>query len=307
MVTEQIMKTLAGLIPEDTAKEIETGINSVLESAKTELEKEYDVKLKEAYSIVEGEKVEAVKIAEAGYEQAWGIISDYKERLNKQAKEFDAQLEEGYEEAYQMILEERAKNDALELKLHEEYEKRYKESYDALVEKIDQYLSLEGERYSEAIKSDLLNDPELNEKKLALDKILEVAQNYISDEDYANAVSSKVSVMTKESDELKSKVKILEAKNVRIATENNKLNEAVKHQAALLTEAKKHEEKIVKRETIEKARVVEGRGVVADKGSQVVIAEPVIAQKAVVAENTDAPVSTPNAFAHWERLAGITK
>ena len=312
MVTEQIMKTLVGLIPEDTAKEIEAGFNAILESAEAKIqeakEKEYNEKLTEAYAIVEKEKAEIEAIAEKGYGQALEMIQTLEKKLDTQKAELETSLKEGYEEAYQMILEERAKNDALEVKLHEEYETRFKDSYNALVEKIDQYLSIEGEKYNESVKTFMLNDPELNEKKLALDKILEVAQDYITDEDFANVTSSKIEVVTKQIEEQKSRINILEAKNVRLATENNKLNEAVgvyKAETTKLNEAleasKKAKLVTEKKETIEKARIAEGRGEVVEKSKLIVIAET-NNSKEVVAETTEKTDRPKTMESGWKYL-----
>jgi len=105
-------------------------------------------------------------------------------------------------------------------------------------------------------KKDVLNDPYMAEHKVALEKILEVAANYLTDEDYINATSSKVEELSKTGEELKHQLRILEAKNMRLATENTKLNEAVRHQHELLTEGVKNEQN----DRLQKARTVEGRG-----------------------------------------------
>ena len=137
-----------------------------------------------------------------------------------------------------MLQEERSKNDTLEVSLYEEYDKRMSDVKEYMVDKIDQFLSLQGEKYYEMAKRDLLNYPTVSEHRLAFDQILEVAQKYLSDEDYAYATSSRIDGLGKQLDEQKAQIKILEAKNMRLGTENSRLTEAVKHQAGLLTESK---------------------------------------------------------------------
>jgi regulator of replication initiation timing len=78
----------------------------------------------------------------------------------------------------------------------------------------------------------------------------------LSEEDYLVATGSKIEELTKNIEEIKGQQRILEAKNMRLATENSKLNEAVRQQNDLLTENVRVEQK----ERLKKARTVEGRG-----------------------------------------------
>lgn len=307
--TEQIMKALSGLIPEDAQKEVSGAVSTFLEEAVTKLEAEYNAKLEDAYKQVADEKSSDEKTAEEGYGQAWEIITDLRERLETQKEEFEQALEEGYEEAYQMLQEERAKKDTLEVGLYEEYDKKLAEIKEYMIDKVDQFLSLQGEKYYEMAKRDVLNDPAVAEHKVAFDRILEVAANYLSDEDYAYATSSKIEGLSKQLDDTKSHIRTLEAKNVRLATENTKLNEAVRQvQQSVLTENANSEKKA----RLEKAKQAEGRGEI-NKDRQVVIGEAKDESKETVVKETDqrsqrfVEAIGEEVFADWKHLAGMTK
>jgi hypothetical protein len=303
--TEQIMKAMAGLLPEDAQKEVSTAISNFLEEATKELEAEYSDKLSEAYKTVEEEKTSDEQVAERGYAQAWEIITDLRDRLAVQKEEFDAALEEGYEEAYQMLQEERSKNDTLEVSLYEEYDKRLAEVRDYMVDKIDQFLAIQGEKYYEMAKKDVMNDPAVTEHKLAFERILEVAQNYLSDEDFAVATSSRVENLNKQLDEQKAQIKILEAKSMRLATDNTRLTEAVKHQHSLISENKSNERNV----RLEKARKAEGRGEGNTENRRVVIGETKDASGEPVANtnsNTIVEHAGEEIYADWKYLSGQT-
>src|SRR5690349_9491021 len=146
---EQILKALAGLIPEDAQKQVSEAVSQFLEGALSELEGEAEKKLEEGYKEFQKQQADAEATAEKGYAQAWDIICDLRDRLELQKEEFDQALEEGYEEAYQMLQEERAKNDTLEVDLYEEYDKRLNDIKEFMIDKIDTFLSLQGEKYYE--------------------------------------------------------------------------------------------------------------------------------------------------------------
>jgi len=254
---EQILKALSGLIPEDAQNDVSTAISSFLENAVAELESEYETNLKEGFAQHQQDLKEAKKIAEAGYAQAWDVIEDLRGRLEVQKEEFEEALEEGYEEAYQMLTEERAKNDTLEVDLYEEYDRRFTDVKEYLVDKLDQFLQLQGGKYYDMAKRDVINDPAVAEHRVAFDKIIETVSAYISDEDHAFATSSKVDGLAKQLDETKGQLKILEGKNMRLSMENTKLNESVRHTQEVINESVARGDRKAR---LEKARKAEGRG-----------------------------------------------
>lgn len=300
---DKIMQALSDLLPENVSKDVVAAVETFLEEAKADLDTEYDAKLAEAYKTITSEKSEVEKTAEQGYAEAYQIICDLRDRLEVQREEFEQALEEGYEEAYQMLIQERSKNENLEVDLYDEYDKKLSEIKEYMVDKLDAFLSTKGEEFYEQAKRDVLNDPMVAEHKIALEKILEVAANYLSDEEYLAATGSKVEELTKTIEEIKGQQRILEAKNMRLATDNSKLNEAVRQQNDLLTEGVKSEQK----ERLKKARTVEGRG-------QKSVENPI-----VIGENVDAGTasgdeehgtrfveSSGNSITEqWRHLAGV--
>lgn len=303
---EYIMQTLAGLLPEDVQKDVITAVNTFVEGVRAELEAEFNSRIEEAYKIIAQEKGQIEKVAEQGYAEAYQIICELRDRLEIQREEFEHALGEGYEEAYQMLLQERAKNENLEVDLYEQYDQKVREVREFFVEKLDLFLSMKGEEFYEQAKRDVLNDPTVVEHKVALDKILEVASGYMSDEEYHFATSAKFDELNRKLEEMSGQQRILEAKNMRLATENSRLNEAVRHQADVITEATKNE----KNERKKKARIVEGRGrrVVEDDRVEV-IAEH---RNAAVTSDDDGDdsvlvESVGEQIEHWQKLAGVTK
>lgn len=306
-IKDQTMQALAALLPEDVAKEVLSAVENLVEGVREELQAEYSAKLEEAYAIVAEEKSKIEEEGYKGYSEAYQIICDLRDRLEVQREEFEHALEEGYEEAYQMLVVERQKTESISEDLYEEYDRKIKEVKEFFVEKLDLFLSQKGEEFYEQAKRDVLNDPTMAEHKVALDKILEVASNYMSEEDYHFATTAKLDDLTRQVGELSGQCKIVEAKNMRLATENNRLNEAVRHNAAVITEATRSEQK----ERAKKAKTVEGRGR-RNAGPVEVIAE----------YNANAPVSGEDddddtrfvehlggeeITENWGKLAGLIK
>jgi hypothetical protein len=303
---EHIMQALAGLLPEDVHKEVSAAVETFVEGLRAEYDSEYNAKLEEAYKIVAQEKSQVEKVAEQGYAEAYQIICELRDRLEVQREEFEHALEEGYEQAYQMLLAERSKNESLEVDLYEEYDRKVREIKEFFVEKLDQFLSQKGEEFYEQAKRDVLNDPTVAEHKCALDKILEVASTYMSDEDYHFATSSKLDELSRKLEEVNGQQRILEAKNMRLATENNRLNEAVRQQAEVLTESTRHEQNARK----QKARTAEGRGKRVVERDRVEVIGEHRAHETVTSEDDDDSTlmeSVGSQIDNWQKLAGITK
>jgi len=263
----KIFESLKKMLPENEVKEVSSVISEMIENAKDEMEKEYNKNLEEAYAQLSGELASAEKTAYEGYQEAYEIINDLRTRLEVQKQEFDAQLEEGYEEAYQMLLAERNTKSQVEVDLYEEYDQKLAEMKAYIVEKVDQFLQYKGAEIYEQAKKDLVNDPRILEHKVALDKIVDITANYLSDEDFAAVSSAKLEEATKAIEEMKGQLRIMEARNIRLSTENTKLNEAVRQAQEVITESKKvvaetKKEAIVteQKERTEKAKDVTGRG-----------------------------------------------
>jgi len=268
-----IVEALKNLLPEDQLKEVAAAIDGMLKEATDEISKqkeaEFNKQLENAYNELSSELQSAEKIAEQGYEEAYAIITDLRNRLEVQREEFEKTLEEGYEEAYQMLLAERAKNSTLEVDLYEEYEKKYLDLKEQFVDMLDKFLHDKGAEIYEQARRDLVNDPRYAEHKVALDKIAEIAANYLSGEEVALATTSKLEEAYKQLDEMKGQIKVMEARNIRLARDNEKLTENVRATHSVVTESRRVE----KKERVQNSKSVSGRGKVVAEEDTKVIAE----------------------------------
>jgi hypothetical protein len=253
---EKIVEALTKLLPEDAVTEVSEAVKLELEKAKQECEQEFNSKLEEAYAELSKELKATEETGLQGYQEAYAIIEDLRKRLEVQQKEFETSMEEGYEEAYQMLQSEKSKNENLEVEMYDQFNQKLSEMKEYMVEKIDNFLSYKGQELYENARREILNDPRMAEQKVVLDRVLECVSDYISDADYTNIVNKKLSDTEKKVEELKSQTKILEARNIRLSTENNKLNESVRKAEQVLNEQVKEE----KQERVEKAKNAQGRG-----------------------------------------------
>jgi len=277
---DKITEALKKLVPSDQLAELTSAINEMIEQSKQELEAEYNKNLEEAYEELASENRKAEEVAEEGYRQAWDIISELRNRMDTMKAEYSDALEEGYTEAYQQLLEEKDKNKNIETELYEEYERRFEESKNYIVDKVDAFLKLKGKEIYEQAKRDVMSDPSMVEHKIVLENIVETLSDYISDEDKVLATSNKLESMKATLEATNARVRMLEAKNIKLSTENNKLNEAVKQASEMLTESNKQVAKDSKKERIEKAQNVTGRG------------ETVVENVKVITETADTKQST---------------
>lgn len=264
---DKILEALKKMLPENQINEVADAIKGMLKQAKVDVEKEYNSRLEEAYSELAKELTEAEKTAENGYEEAYRIIGDLRGRLDIQGQEYQSALEEGYEEAYQMLKSEREKGGKIEVDMYEEYDNKLNQMKSYIVDKVDEFLQLKGSEIYEQARRDVLSDPRLAEHKVTLDKIINITSDYISD-DNMNAISGKkLEEAQKTLDEQKGQIKILEARSIRLSTENTKLNESVRYAQDVISEQKKfavnsRKENMIseQKERTQKAKNVTGRG-----------------------------------------------
>lgn len=275
----KIFESLKKMLPENEVKEVSSVISEMIENAKDEMEKEYNKNLEEAYAQLSGELASAEKTAYEGYQEAYEIINDLRTRLEVQKQEFDSQLEEGYEEAYQMLLAERNSKGQVEVDLYEEYDQKLAEMKAYIVEKVDQFLQYKGAEIYEQAKRDLVNDPRILEHKVALDKIVNITSDYLSDEDKNFASASKLEEASKAIEELRGQLRIMEARNIRLSTDNTRLTESVRRASAnVITEsaktamapAKKAKVLTEQKERTLKVKNASGRGHVDTENVQVI-------------------------------------
>ena len=273
----KFVEVLKNLLPEDQVKDAAAILDEMFKEATAEISKqkeaEFNKQLEVAYNELSAELKSAEKTAEQGYEEAYAIIADLRNRIEVQKEEFDNQMEENFEEAYQMLLSERAKNSTMEVEIYEEYEKKYLELKEQFVDMLHRFLEQKGGEIAEQVRRDILSDPRTAEHKVALDKIIEIAAGYLGGEEVALATSSRLEDAHKQLEEMRAQIKVMEARNIRLARENEKLSEGVdmlrKSNQKVVAESTKAE----KKERIEGAKNASGRGRVVTEQETKVIAE----------------------------------
>lgn len=265
---DKLVEVLKAILPKDQLNEAIAAVQEILDAKARELEQEYNERLEEAYAELAQEVKDNEKIAEQGYQEAYTIITDLRNRLETQRGEFEQALEEGYEEAYQMILAERGKNENLEVDMYEAYNQRTEKVKKYIVSKIDEFLQNKGQEIYEQARVDLANDPRLVEDRIALERVAE-AVSHVAEGNFNVVSTKKLTEAQKRIEELESAKKLLEARNIRISTENNRLLEMTRTQGTVISENKQHD----KKERLEKARTVQGRGQMFTEG-EAIIPEP---------------------------------
>lgn len=269
----KVLEALKKILPAEHVQEVASAVESMIAEAEQKIEarkeKEFNAKLLEAYDKVSAELQEAESTAETGYKQAFAHIQELTLRLERQQEEFDNLMDEGFSEAYEMLEKEQAKNNNLEVEMYEEFNNRLKRMKDMFVEKFDQFSQIQYAEIYEAARRDIMNDPRMVEHKVALDKIIDIVGSYVSEEDFAGTNSTKVNEAFKAVEDLKGQVRVLEARNVRLSTQNNKLNEQVREMNNVLTESTKVE----KQERKRIAGTASGRGSKVLGGKEQIIAE----------------------------------
>jgi hypothetical protein len=255
----EALKKATGL-PAESLKEVEAALAEMVQEAiaqkEAAIKAAFQEQLNAAYEEADAAITEAEAVADAGYQQAYGIILDYAERLEQQSEAYENAQEEGYEQAYAKIEAIEAEAAAAEGKIYEEFNNKLKQMRDLFVEKIHNYLEMsKAEIYSEA-RRDILNDPRTAEHRVAIEKIAETVSTYLDDENLVNATSNRIEEANKQIEELRSNIRLIEQRNVTLSMKNQRLDEEVRSAKNLLTESTKTERK----ERAKNAGNVSGRG-----------------------------------------------
>ncbi len=269
MTVNKITEALAKMLPEEHVAEVTKAVEEMVAVRVEELETEFQAKLDEAYEQLAEERRTDESQAEAGYEQAYQIITSLMSRIDEQRDEFETALEEGYEEAFKELQAEREKNANLEVDVYKEYDSKLQEMKELMVDKIDQFLSMQEQEIYESAKRDVLADPHMLEQRVAIERVAEILSDYLGNEGVGALASSKLEESNKAIENLKGQVRMLEAKNVNLSRVNGKLGEQVREAKEMVTEATKAERK----ERTNKKEVASGRG-------QRVVNEQIVAEYA---------------------------
>jgi tetratricopeptide (TPR) repeat protein len=274
---EKIIKALKKILPAEHVNEVAKAVEEMIAENVAALESEFQSKLEEAYEQLAEERETDEVIAETGYQQAYEIIQSLMSRLDEQREEFENALEEGFEEAYSELQKERGRNQNLEVEVYEEADQKLQEMKNLMVDKIDEFLSLQESEIYESAKRDVLSDPRILEQRVAIEKMAELISDYMGSGSINSISSSKIDEMHRQVEELKGQMRIIEAKNVRLATQNNKLNEQVREAHQVITEATK----IERTNRASKRKNASGRG-------QRVVNEQIISEYASTTNNKSA-------------------
>jgi len=264
-----ITEALKKILPAEQVNEVAKAVDQMMAEQVRSLEHEFQAKLDEAYEQLSEEKKADEAIAEQGYQQAYGIVAELMNRLDEQRQEFEKALEEGFEEAWNELESEKGKNGNIEVELYDEFDNKLKEMQEFMVDKVDHFLSLQEKEIYECAKKDVLSDPHVLEQRVAVEKMAGILADYMDRDDLSGIASKQLEETHKAVEQLRSQLRIVEARNVKLSAQNNKLNEQVGQANSLLTEATK----MKRNERASKAKNASGRG-------QRVAAEQVIAEYA---------------------------
>jgi hypothetical protein len=212
-------------------EEIQKSVKQMVEEAKVEIEKklqdQYNEKVQEAYDTVAAEIESNEAKAEEGYKQALAIIKDLNLRLEQQSREYEDKMEEGYQQAWEMIQAEQSKRQNVEVEVYTEADSKLKQMSEFMVDKLDQFLQLQNSEIYESAYRDIVNDPKMVEHRIALEKVAEIMSDYLSVEELANANSSKVQEATRQIEDMKGRIQILEHRNINLSNKNKQLTESL--------------------------------------------------------------------------------
>jgi hypothetical protein len=253
---DKITKALKSILPAEHVNEVAKAVEEMMAENVAALEAEFQTKLDEAYEQLAEERKTDEAIAESGYQQAYEMITSLMSRLDEQRAEFEAALEEGFEEAYNELQKEKGRNQNLEVEIYEEADSKLQEMKNLMVDKLDQFLALQESEIYESAKREVLNDPRVLEQRVAIEKVAELLSDYMDVDSVGTVSSSRIEEMSKQIEALRGQMRIIEAKNVRLATQNNKLSEQVREANDVITEATKVE----RTNRLNKKEIASGRG-----------------------------------------------
>lgn len=253
---DKITEALKNILPAESVNEVAKAVEHMMAENVAALEAEFQSKLDEAYEQMAEEQKTNESVAEAGYQQAYEIIQSLMTRIDEQREEFETALEEGFEEAYNELQKEKGRNNNLEVEIYEQADAKLQEMKALMVDKLDQFLALQESEIYESAKRDVLSDPRILEQRVAIEKMAELLGDYMGGSSVNTVSSSKLEEMSKQIEALKGQMRIIEAKNVRLATQNTKLTEQVREAHNVITEAAKVE----RTNRVGKKENVSGRG-----------------------------------------------
>lgn len=255
-MNKTFVELLKKLLPAEHVSEVVKAVEGMIAEEVNKLEADFNAKLQEAYDTVSEEVAQVQETAYVGYKQAIDLIMSQQMQMEAMREEFDNDLDAGFYEAWEMIKAEEAKNKDVELEIYKEFDQRLRAMNDFYVEKIDAFLQLQNAEIYEHARQHILHDPRMLEHRVALDKILEVAASFLSEEDFAGATSSKLEEANAALQKMREDMRVLEARNIRLSSQNTRLSENLRETKQYITESTQVERK----ERARTGRNASGRG-----------------------------------------------
>jgi hypothetical protein len=169
-----------------------------------------------------------------------------------------------------------------------------------MVEQIDVFLAEQGEEYYEMARREVLNDPCLLDHRMAFERVLDVAKDYLSDEDIMLNTNTHVDELERRVESVQVAKRQLESKNMRLMTENTKMQEYLKETKELIEKNILNEQHA----RVESARNVEGRGQTATEPEREVLLGETV--ESTVTNGTYTVDDEPKTITEqWQVLAGL--
>lgn len=259
---DKVLDVLVNMVGEEHRDKIVEMVSEM----ETRLEEAKQAEVEAVYQKME-EKQAALKAEyDAGYAEAYEALADMRHRLDTIQEEHQLHMVEEFGEAFKMVKEAENKANQKERELREEYEGRFQSSNTFVIDRLAEYLATKGEQMMELARRETLNDPTVAEHRVALNKILDVASNYLVEGQVAAVAKSKQEELHKAVEDLRGQVRILENRNVRLTNENVKLNEVARQAKNVLTESTRIERESRK----ELSKKATGRGDIVNSGTKVI-------------------------------------
>lgn len=290
-VTQKIMESFKGMIPEDQASTVEQAVNEFVNETELKIKSEYEKTLEESYkewdeqlkeARQEGEnKVrETEAVALEGYQEAKDMLEAKEEEMIIQKSEFENFLEEQYAIAGKMLEEEKGKNEEIEQNLYEAYSQQIEDIKEDLVNKLDSFLNDKIEEIAVEVRKELKNSPEVLENKVAFDRIKDIVAASLTPNELQNTASNKVEELEEGIEDLQKEIKALKAKNLRLTTENAQFSKDTKTISESVSSEKRDEAfyeavrvEAERRISEKNAQKAEGRGDVNELSEKDIIKE----------------------------------
>lgn len=165
------------------------------------------------------------------------VIAGLEKQIQTMRDEFEVQMDEGYQEAYEMLCEERQIRELLEVQLYEEYDKRLKDMKTVVVDKVHQFLAHKWEEFAQAGMDELAHKLDIWRKAITPAEIVEAAlEQGVFPQPPVDVPGDEWKNICNLVEHLKTQIKLLEARNIRLQVENAKLNEAVREMGEVMAE-----------------------------------------------------------------------